>query len=125
MAQGLSLSAVQATIARALALQPVDRSRIGKAAELIAFGQVEQIDATTFAVTSLTDATVTYTVTPDACECVARVHYPTRRCSHEWAARIVLSAEKAQQAEAEQADRARFMADSVAIAYASASRRAA
>ena len=87
MAQGLSLSAVQATIARALALQSVDRSRIGKAAELIAFGQVEQIDATTFAVTSLADATVGYTVTPDARECVARVHYPTRRCSHEWAAR--------------------------------------
>jgi hypothetical protein len=125
MAHAVSLTTVQAVIARALSIAPADRSRIGKAAELIAFGQVEQTDATTFAVTSLTDATVTYTVTPNACECLGRVHYPTRRCSHEWAARILLSVEKAQQAQAQQDTRQRASADSVAVAYASAHRRAA
>jgi len=124
MAHAVSLTTVQAVIARALSIAPADRSRIGKAAELIAFGHVAQTDASTFAVKSLTDATVTYTVRPDACECVARVHYPTRRCSHEWAARIVLSVEREAAQAREQAGRAAFASDSVAVAYASARRAA-
>lgn len=121
----VALTTVQATIARALAFAPADRGRIEKAAALISFGYVEQTAPDAFSVRSLTDAGVTYTVRPDSCECAGRRHYPGRRCSHEWACRIVLSAEMAADAEREQAARARASANSVALAFANAHRRAA
>jgi hypothetical protein len=121
----VSLFAVQGTIARALAHRPVDRSRIEKAAALICLGHVEQVAPDTFNVRSQTAADTLYMVTPRGCSCPDATRRPNDRCKHEWAARIVVAAEMAQQAQTERAIRARFTADSVAFAYASAHRRAA
>lgn len=125
MALVVSLPMLQATIARALAAQPVDRSRIERAAALIALGHVEQIDASTYAVRSQCADDVTYTVTPDGCACVDASRRPTSWCKHQWAARILVAAEMAQQAQAQQDGRQRAAADTTALAYASSYRTAA
>lgn len=119
----VSLLTVQGVIARALAAGTHDRSRIEKAAALIALGHVEQLDTSTFAVRSQSDPARVYCVTPHGCECIdsQRGH----RCKHEWAARILVAAEMAEDRQREQEARQRADADRLALAYASAYRRAA
>jgi hypothetical protein len=121
----LSLSAVQATIARALAAGIHDPNRIERAATLIALGYVEQLDALTFTVRSQADQSVSYTVTPEGCECQDAARHPLKRCKHDIAVRILLSAERDAARARELAIHSCATADSVAVAYASVHRRAA
>lgn len=121
----VSLPVLQGTIARALALRPVDRSRIEKAAALIAFGHVERAVRDTFTVRSQTAASVTYRVNPYGCSCVDAARRTTSWCKHQYAVRILLAAEMAQQAQAQQDGRQRAAADTTALAFASAYRTAA
>ena len=121
----VSLTTVQQVIARALAAGIHDRGRIERAAQLVALGAVEQIDVTTYTVRSQSDPDQTYTVTPDGCTCTDAARHPAQRCKHDIAVRILLSAERDEARSREQAARARFSADSAALAFANAARRAA
>ena len=114
----VSLATVQAAIARAIELHPAERSRIERAAAIIATGRVSQINATTFEVTSQTHDGVSYTVTPEGCGCVDAARRPGRWCKHQFAVRLTLSAQMAEQRSREQAQRATVSADQVALAYA-------
>lgn len=125
MTTSVSLTTIQAVIARALTAGIHDRGRIERAATLVVLGAVEQTGPTTYVVKSQGDPDQTYTVTPDGCTCVDAARHPSKRCKHDIAVRILLSAQREEERVREQAARARFAADSVAVAYASASRRAA
>lgn len=125
MACVVSLPTLQATIARALAHAPLDRSRIERAATLIALGHVEQVAPDTFNVRSQTAADAVYMVTPTGCACTDAARRTNAWCKHQWAARLLLAAEYAQQAQAQQDGRQRAAADTTALAYASAYRVAA
>jgi hypothetical protein len=121
----VSLPVLTATIRRALASQPLDRSRIEKAGTLIVLGHVEQVGPETFNVRSQTDADAVYMVTPTGCSCVDAARRTNAWCKHQYAVRIVVAAEMAQQAQAHQDGRQRAAADTTALAYASAHRKAA
>lgn len=121
----IALATVQAVIARAIADGKHDRGRIERAAALVAFGAVGKTDERTYRVDSQTDRDVAYIVTPDGCDCPDAQRNPGRRCKHDLAVRIILSAEIDERRAAEQAARARFSADAVALAYARAFGRAA
>ncbi|MGE3269647.1 MAG: hypothetical protein AB7P40_12930 [Chloroflexota bacterium] len=125
MAQTLSLTTVQAVIARTVSTGIHDRGRIERAATLVILGAVEQVTATTYTVRSQFKPHQTYTVTPDGCTCVDASRNPAQRCKHDIAVRILLSAERDESQAREQAFRSRVNADAVALAHAAAARRAA
>ena len=118
----VTVSTVADTIRRALARFPRERSRIERAATLIALGHVEQTGPDAFTVRSQTDADVTYTVTRDDCPCQDSQRRPELVCKHRWGASLVVIAEQRQRVldarENEQAQRAAVSADTVALAYA-------
>ena len=118
MAPTVSLLTVQATVARALRSGLYCPKRVERAAALIAFGAVSKLDADAYAVRSQTDAVITYTVTPDGCDCADAARHSDLRCKHDLAVRILLSAEVAERKAAEQRERAVASADTVALAYA-------
>lgn len=118
MAQAVSLTTIQATIARALRIAPDSRPRIERAAVLIALGHVKRINAAEYAVRSQDDPAVVYSVTPTGCTCEDARRRPTTRCKHQWAVRIVIAAEQEDARHAEQAARALETPDAVALAYA-------
>lgn len=120
----VSLATIQAVIARAISSGIHDRARIERAATLLALGSVEQLDATTFSVRSQSDPDVSYTVTPDGCECVDAARRPSQRCKHDISVRILLSAQRDEARAREQDARARFDADRVAVVFATARRAA-
>ena len=125
MAQAVLLTTVQAVIARAITTGIHDRGRIEHAATLIALGAVDQVDATTFTVRSQFQPDTAYTVTPNGCTCVDAARNPAKRCKHDIAVRILLSAQRDEAAQRELAARSRADADRVAVAYATAAGRAA
>lgn len=92
----LTLSTVQATIARAIAGASEQKSRITRALPLILLGHCQQTAADEFAVESATTQGVTYIVTPTGCECEGWRRDQSRWCSHQWAARILLAARQQQ-----------------------------
>jgi hypothetical protein len=117
-ATAVTVSTLQATVARALAQSPEARGRIERASVLIALGAVEQHDAATYAVTSQTGDGTVYVVTPGGCTCMDAQRHPGQRCKHQWAVRITLAAQIQERRESEQAERATVSADTVALAYA-------
>src|SRR4051812_35191565 len=120
----VTVSTLQQTIARAIAAGRHDRSRLERAATLVALGDVEQIDESTYRVRSQTTDGTAYTVTPDGCDCPDRARHPLQRCKHDLAVRLILQAEVDERRAAETraqtlADAVRS-ADTVALAYAQA-----
>ena len=89
----VTVSTLQATIARALAHDPAARARIERAAILIGLGAVEKVDERTYRVASQTGDGSTYTVVPGGCTCVDSQRHPGQRCKHAWAVRITLAAQ--------------------------------
>jgi hypothetical protein len=92
----IPLDALTETIARAISRFPAERSRIERAAQLIATGHVDHLIADLWMVRSQTDDT-TYLVDETGCPCVDAVRHPEMNCKHEWATRIlIIAAERAQ-----------------------------
>jgi hypothetical protein len=114
----VSLATIQQTIARAIAFAPRDRSPIERGAALLTTGNIEQLDDVTYRVRSQTDDQISYTVTPNGCGCVGAQRKVTLRCKHDWAVRVLRSAEMQDARGREQAERAAVTADRVALAYA-------
>lgn len=97
----ISLSSIQAATRKALAYDPTAQARIDRASAIINLGHVERVSEREYRVTSQADRTVTYTVTPeDGCTCEDARRRPGQRCKHEWAARILVQAERFQEADA-------------------------
>jgi hypothetical protein len=92
MAQTVSLTALQQTIARAIRNVPAARVRIERAAALIALGHVQRTAIDEFTCESQNTVGVHYVVSPNGCTCIDARRRPEQRCKHQWAARIVLAA---------------------------------
>jgi hypothetical protein len=96
IATPLCVSTLQDTVHRVVERFPRERARIERAAVLIALGHVRQVDVDAFAVTSQTDASITYTVTPGSCPCVDAQRHPGQSCKHRWTVDIILVATERQ-----------------------------
>lgn len=99
----IALLTLQQTIARALEKFPTERSRIERAAALIATGHVEQLSADVWAVQSQSQADVEYTLTggtvadrAGGCFCIDSQRNPGQSCKHAWAVDIIQVAEERQ-----------------------------
>ena len=116
-----AVSALDETIAAALARFPQERARIERGAQLASVGAVT-LGCEAARVTSQTDASTSYLVTDDSCECQDSRRHPGQSCKHRWAVDLILVAEERTRRLAlratEQADRALVTADAVALAYA-------
>ena len=119
------LAVLQAVIARGIERFPAERSRIERAAQLIALGAVEAVGPDAYAVRSQSDDQTVYTLTAAGCPCVDAQRHPGRSCKHRWAVDLMLIAEERQRrVNAARAD-SRRAADRVAVAVAASVRRAA
>ena len=92
----VTVSTLQATIARAIARFPRERARIERAATLIALGHVSQMSPDAFEVKSQTDDATVYTIGASGCPCVDALRRPGQSCKHRWAVDITLVAAKRQ-----------------------------
>src|SRR4051794_7091705 len=91
----VTVSTLQATIARAIARFPQERARIERGATLIVLGAVT-IGADVATVASQTGDGTTYRVTDQGCECIDSQRHPGQSCKHRWAVDITLVAEERQ-----------------------------
>lgn len=99
----IALLTLQQTIARALSRFPAERSRIERAAALIALGHVERLSADVWAVRSQSQADVEYTLTggtcadrAGGCQCIDSQRNPGQSCKHSWSVDIIQVAEERQ-----------------------------
>jgi hypothetical protein len=93
MAQtSVTLDALTETVARAIEKYPEQRSRIERAAQLIATGHVEHLIADLYAVRSQTDDT-TYIVDNSGCPCIDSKRQPLT-CKHRWSITLLVVAQE-------------------------------
>jgi uncharacterized Zn finger protein len=95
----VSLASIQAAIARAIRLDTAAYARIERAAVLIALGAVTKVTDEEYTVLSQTRGNARYVVTPGGCTCIDAGRHPSQRCKHQWAVRILLSAQLQEQRE--------------------------
>src|SRR5688572_12949838 len=88
----VTVSTLQATLARAIAAGRHDRARLERAATLVVLGAVDKLDEQTYRVASQTGDGTAYTVTPNGCDCRDRQRHPNQRCKHDLAVRLILQA---------------------------------
>ena len=118
-----SLAVVADVVQRAIIRWPAERCRIERGAALLASGAVSPLTPVSYGVRSATDAGVVYAVTISGCTCRdAERLGPSSACKHRWATDLLAIATERQKrldrAAEEQARRARWTADTVALAYA-------
>jgi hypothetical protein len=77
----VALDTLTETIARAIAKYPRERTRIERAATLVALGAVIVTAEAATVASQTTDGTV-YAVTSDGCECVDAQRHPGQSCKH-------------------------------------------
>ena len=94
MAQtSVTLDTLAKSVARAISHFPEQRSRIERAAQLIATGHVDHLIADLYAVRSQTDDTV-YIVDDSGCPCVDAKRHPELRCKHRWSITLLAVAQE-------------------------------
>src|SRR4051794_35430480 len=87
------LSTLQETVARAISRYPEQKGRIERAAQLIATGHVDQINADLWAVRSQTDESV-YIVDASGCPCRDAKRHPELTSKHQWSITLLLVAQE-------------------------------
>src|SRR5947208_1044876 len=89
----IPLDALTEAVARAIGKYPEQRSRIERAAALIATGHVEHLIGDLFAVRSQTDDTV-YIVDNSGCPCQDAKRHPELTCKHRWSITLLVVAQE-------------------------------
>jgi hypothetical protein len=95
MAQtSVPLDVLQDVIARAIAERPEQRSRIERAAKLIATDRVYHLAFSMWLVASETDPNIEYVLDRTGCPCDDAKRHPELTCKHQWSAKILLDAQE-------------------------------